>query len=570
MRLHSLLLALDAGLPFVPLAYSPKVTDFARAVGAADYLHPVDELDPEAVFHSCRELLAHRARVQAALREHRRRMQDASRISAELAVELLEQGGAAVRTIAARPALATRPTSGLRVLMQIRPDYRTIPGGDVVQLEEMLPYLAEAGIRAEMSGEEAPDLSGWDLVHTINLDRPAEPYQHCLNALRQGKPIALSTVHADLTEFQEWGDSDYWELPEPGEGYPRPRPAPPPHPIEVRRRALLHLQRQAVIDWATVYLPNAEVNRDYLHQAFNLDLSRAVVVPNGARERFFQAEPELFIERYGLKDFVLCVGRVEKKKNQLSLIAAMRGSGLPLVIVGRPNPQEYFDLCRRYADENVLFIESLSEEELASAYAAAKVHALVSWLELPGLTTLEAAAAGCNIVSTNRGSPPEYLLDMAWYCDPRRVESVREAVLAAYHAPRSDRLSRHIRECYHWRRAAERTLEAYQLALALHQATPGSERQEALLAATQRYADWLTRRAADLEYQVNVREAQLVGYRELTTAYRLLEADRALVAKELEKAHQELRQVTSRRLYRWSAAAARAGWGLLRALRIRP
>ena len=41
------------------------------------------------------------------------------------------------------------------------------------------------------------------------------------------------------------------------------------------------MKRQAIIDSADVYLPNAQVNAEYLHEAFGLDLSRAVVVPEG-------------------------------------------------------------------------------------------------------------------------------------------------------------------------------------------------------------------------------------------------------------------------------------------------
>ena len=43
-------------------------------------------------------------------------------------------------------------------------------------------------------------------------------------------------------------------------------------------------------------------------------------------------------------------------------------------------------------------------QELAEHYARAQVHALVSFRETPGLVSLEAAALGCAVVSTDRGS----------------------------------------------------------------------------------------------------------------------------------------------------------------------
>ena len=578
MRMHSLLLAAAAGTPFVALPYSPKVTATAEALDMAAFMHPVEDLDPAAVVASCETVLRAREAVQSRLLAARQRLRASADLSLDLACWLLEGGARRPRPV---PAAVTRPeVKGLRVLMQIRPDFREKPGGDVVQLEELLPFLREAGVTVELTGETKPDLSQWDVVHTINLDRPEEPYAHCLNALEQGRPVALSTVHTDLSEFLTWGDTDYWRLPPPEEGLPEPQPAPSSTPVEVRLRALTHLQRQAIVDWATGYLPNSQGNLKYLQQAFGLEAERAVVVPNGVREAFFAATPDLFVDRYGLRDFVLCVGRIEKKKNQLSLIAALRGLGLPLVIVGRANPPEYAELCRRYADESVRFIEHLSEEELVSACAAAKVHALASWVELPGLTTLEAGAAGCNVVSTNRGSPPEYLRDMAWYCDPRDPASIREAVLAAYHAPRTDRLREHLRANYTWRHAAEKTLEGYRLAMGLHARRSEADRRAAEVGALRRHAEWLERLAADRCYELRyaqetLQQAQQYVAQLETWGHNLqvqedsLKAHSEQLGRDLVQCREEFERVTSRRAYRWADSLSRLGANLLRILRVK-
>lgn len=559
MRLHSLVLAVDAGIPFVALPYVQKVWDFVTAMGVESHAYAAEEFEVSAVVSSCEALLSNRDAAVALLAERRAAMRQAAAVSPEIARSILEGNAQPDRTISRLVSTATPAQRELRVLMQIRPDFRERPGGDVVQLEAMLPYLRKSGVAAELTGEATPDLTAYDLVHVINLDRPEEPYQHCLNALAQGKPVVLSTVHTDLTEFLEWGDTDYWDLPDPGQGSPICRKAPPPDAVQVRRRAVSHLQRQAVVDWSTVYLPNARTDAEYCHRAYGMDLSRTVVVPHGIAPVFFDARPEPFVEKYGLKDFVICAARVEKRKNQLSLVAALRGTGIPLVIVGQPNPGEYRDLCRRYADKSVVFLDAMRQDELASAFAAAKVHALVSWFEIPGLVSLEAGAAGCNIVSSDRGSPPEYLQDMARYCDPARVESIREAVLAAYQAPRSDRLQARIRANYTWEAAAEKTVEGYQLAMAIHECKSDPQRQADLLKATQQHADWLARVVADREYEIQ----------RLFARCQELEGWAREVEKSLADQREELRQITSRRLYRWCVSLAHAAWGILRALGIK-
>ena len=549
MRLHALVLALAAGKPFVALSYDPKVGEFARRAGLGEHVHPIAGLELGAIIRSCQVLLQDTA-LPARLQAKRQELREQANLSAAIVSDLLSGGQVGAR----RPAVTPdpRPAGRIRALMRIRPDHRERPGGDTVQMSQTRRCLERLGVKVEVSSDEPPDLSACDLVHAFNLGRPEEPYRHCLEALEAGKPVALSTVYWDFSEFWEWGDPDYWDLPPPEHGLPTPRPAPLPDPIEMRRRARLDEQRRAAIACATVYLPNGQGEADLLHQAYGMDLSRTVIVTNAVDDIFFSARPEPFIEKHGLRDFVLCAARVEKRKNQLSLVAALRGTGIPLVIIGQPNPAEYRDLCRRYADGNVLFLDALPQEELASAYAAAKVHALPGWFETPGLSTLEAAAAGCNIVTTDRGTAREYLSDLVWYCDPRDVESIRSAVLAAYEAPRSDRLRELVRERHTWPRAAESTLEGYRLALALHAGRDDRARCQEELNALRAQTDFLAKLAADRGYEAEQMRAW----------------GRAADA-ELKRLQVEFQRVTSRRMHRWSSAVARAGWGVLRALGVK-
>jgi len=547
MRLHALILALDAGTPFVALSYDSKVDEFARAAGMQSYALSIADFDSRSLIESCQALLQ-RADIPAHLQTTLAELRASAALSTELAKDLL--AGTCPRP---RPAAVSTQPDRIRVLMRIRPDYAERPGGDTVQMNETKRRLEQLGVAVDISGEPSPDLSTYDLVHAFNLGRPEEPHRHCLEAAEQGKPMALSTVYWDFSEFWTWGDPDYWELPPPEEGLPQPRPAPPPDPIEARRRARLDQQRRAAIECAAVYLPNGQGEADLLHDIYGMDPSRTVVVTNAVDEIFFEAAPDLFVEKYGLRDFVLCAGRVEKRKNQLALVAALRGSGIPLVIAGQPNPTEYLDLCRRYADENVTFLGALSKEELASAYAAAKVHALPGWFETPGLSTLEAAAAGCAIVSTDRGTAKEYLGDMVRYCDPKGLDSIREAVLAAYRDEPPEELKEHIRARCTWARAAESTLEGYRLALAVSSNERPADRHEAALQALRGQADYLAKLAADRAYE----------------AQRMREWGETVEA-ELKRLQAEFHRLTSRRLHRWSSAAARAGWSLLRVLGVKP
>jgi len=164
---------------------------------------------------------------------------------------------------------------------------------------------------------------------------------------------------------------------------------------------------------------------------------------------------------------ILCVGRIEPRKNQHALIAALRGAEIPLTIVGGAGRYStaYAARCHELAGPNVRFISHQSPEQLRQLYRVARVHACVSWYETPGLASLEAALCGCALVVTPGGCTREYFEEDAEYCEPDDVVSIRRAVDAALARGPSDTLAKRIAHECTWQKAAERTLAGYELAL---------------------------------------------------------------------------------------------------------
>ena len=100
----------------------------------------------------------------------------------------------------------------------------------------------------------------------------------------------------------------------------------------------------------------------------------------------------------------------------------------------------YFEQIKREMDGTVSIIDHVDQSSLRQYYAACKVHALVSWMETTGLSSLEAAAMGANIVITDKGDTRDYFGNLAYYCAPDSIPSIREALLRAHSAPRSNLL----------------------------------------------------------------------------------------------------------------------------------
>jgi glycosyltransferase involved in cell wall biosynthesis len=332
----------------------------------------------------------------------------------------------------------------MKAILQNRVNYQMSLAGDSIQLLKTREYLEKSGIRAVIDNRPNLELSGYDLVHLFNLIPVAETYQFFQNARRQNKKIVLSTVF--------WEPEEFFKV------------SAEPSELEGWWQKTQSLRRE-ILQGTTLILPNSTLELEVLRKTFGA-LPQAVVVPNAADRSFAFSGSGHFIQKYGWQDFLLSVGRICRRKNQLSLIRAAQKLKLPLVIIGPINDFPYYQECRREsAGQKILFIDMLNSAELASAYAAARVHALVSWYDTPGLVSLEAALAGCTIVTTDRGCAREYFQDKAFYCDPASMDSITQALSAAWDVPKNDRLKQKVLTDYTWEKTAELTMEAYQRAI---------------------------------------------------------------------------------------------------------
>jgi glycosyltransferase involved in cell wall biosynthesis len=229
------------------------------------------------------------------------------------------------------------------------------------------------------------------------------------------------------------------------------------HRLPSWRRELLHL--------ADAVLPNSRSEADQLARLFGVPRARLHVVPNGVLPSFGTATPDRFRERWGPNPFVLSVGRIEPRKNTLELIRAIRRLGLPLVLIGEPEPgsRGYAQRCRREGDGFVTWLGRVDHHDpiLASAYAAARVFALPSWFETPGLAALEAALAGCSVVITPYGSTRDYFSGLVAYARPHRPEEIRRSIKARWDDGPDPRLAPWIATHFLWPNVAQTTAEVY-------------------------------------------------------------------------------------------------------------
>jgi len=225
--------------------------------------------------------------------------------------------------------------------------------------------------------------------------------------------------------------------------------------------------RQKIYGISDLLIPKSESEKKQLLKSFSIDEKKVKVVHGGvSRNLFSNPDPSTFRKNFGISNFVLQVGRINMRKGQTRLIKALEGVNTNLVFVGEldGNDPEGVNKFRDMVEDRswVHYIGPLPHGELlASAYAAARVHALPSRYEFPGKVTLESAATGCATVSGPYPPIKDYLGERIYYCDPEDIDSIRHSVKRALQNGPQEKTSDFVLENYSWEKRAEKLIRAF-------------------------------------------------------------------------------------------------------------
>ena len=203
---------------------------------------------------------------------------------------------------------------------------------------------------------------------------------------------------------------------------------------------------------------------------------RVTVVYNGINHGVFKPVPEKRLVSF---PYFLYVGSERPRKNLAGLIAAFARlkkefgdlQGLKLVKIGAAGRSKQFRrmtqraIARLNLEKDVIFIDHVTDNELAAYYSSAVALVFPSFYEGFGLPPLEAMACGCPVITSNCSSLPEIVGDAGLLVDPEDTNDITKAM----HSVITDRtLSRQLMEkgiararCFSWDIAAEETMEVY-------------------------------------------------------------------------------------------------------------
>ena len=327
---------------------------------------------------------------------------------------------------------------------------------------EFITYISEAGAerwipaRFEVRRVSANPYSrlGWDLGRLIREDRPDLVHVQYTAPLRVSAPTVV-TVH----------DVSFLEHPE----Y-----------FTVARRSQLALTVGRTVKRAARIVTVSEFSRAAILRAYDIAPEKVRAIPNAANPEFRvigreKAQQSVQARLRFEAPFVLSVGDLQPRKNQIGLIAAFSKllTDHPqlkhhLVLTGK---ETWFTPKVREAARTsgfasrIHFTGFVSDEELLELYNACECFVFPSFYEGFGLPILEAMACGRAVACSNTSSMPEVADGAGLLFDPHQTgeitRALKDILLDAELRGRLERLGLQRAAGFTWKKSARATLDVY-------------------------------------------------------------------------------------------------------------
>lgn len=165
------------------------------------------------------------------------------------------------------------------------------------------------------------------------------------------------------------------------------------------------------------------------------EISEKLGIPPGKISVVYNSVPSSFkeqIKKDEHEDYALAVGSLDPRKNLSTLIKAfdsIKGTNLKLFVIGSTNSKIFRNELPDFDKKKILFLGRVSDEELASLYANAKMFIYPTLYEGFGIPNIEAMYFSTAVITSDIPVTREVCKDAAYYVNPLDPNAIQQAVL---------------------------------------------------------------------------------------------------------------------------------------------
>lgn len=193
---------------------------------------------------------------------------------------------------------------------------------------------------------------------------------------------------------------------------------------EFRKRFAAQAEKAAA--GADLIIAVSAFTASQIEECLHVPGSRVRIIRHGVVRRRIPDRPR--------EKIVLCVGAIQRRKNQAMLIRAFRAMPRDWTLVlagsyGYEAAEAVNEAANSHSSNRIRITGYLTDEEIGEWYARASIFAFPSLDEGFGMPVLEAMTAGIPVIAGNRAALPEVCGDAAELIDPTNKQELASALL---------------------------------------------------------------------------------------------------------------------------------------------
>lgn len=223
---------------------------------------------------------------------------------------------------------------------------------------------------------------------------------------------------------------------------------------------------------ADYLLTVSEYSRDRIKEYYHLKEKKIFITPNGVNNEYFlsydkEESIDYIYNKYGIKDFILYISRIEPRKNQQGLLQRFleledRNTQLVFIGVQSINNKEFDNVLAKLSTKQksrIHILQDISDSDLLFFYKAAKVFVYPTFAEGFGIPPLEAAALKIPVLCSNKTAMKDFSFFSPYYIDISNANDfnnrLNNLLKSKDNNKQLDQIQSIIKEKYSWKKSSE-------------------------------------------------------------------------------------------------------------------